>query len=67
MKDARTNEGTAYLIQEGFEQFPSTPIPYIYLLEYNYIQKGSEKDYLDILSYFPPISEFRLYSKDSKK
>ena len=67
MKNTRTNEGTAILLQQGFEQFSETPIPYIYLLEYNYIQQASEKNFSDIMKYFPSIADFRLYSKDSKK
>ena len=67
MKNTRTNEGTALLLQEGFEQFPDTPIPYIYLLDYNYIQNATEKSFSSVMNYFPPIAEFRLYSKDSKK
>ena len=67
MKNTGTAGGTAFLIQEGFEQYPENPLPGFYLEEYNYIQNATVKDFIKIMEYFPDIPTYRLYSTTGKK
>lgn len=67
LSSAQTNSGTALLLQQGLEYFPSKTNPEYYLEQYNYIQNASLQDFIEILNYFPEKAQMRFYSKDSKK
>ncbi|SFJ04147.1 zinc protease [Treponema bryantii] len=67
MTQTGSDTGTALLIQNGLELFTENPKPHWYLEEYNYIQTATAQDFLEIMEYFPVISQARVYSSDSKK
>ncbi len=67
LQDAGTNTGTAKLMQQGFEYFPYESNTLYYLDMYNFIQTAQIEDFLNILSYFPELPVFKIYSKDGIK
>ena len=67
MKQSGSDEGTANLIQKGFELNPLVPNPKLYLEEYTFIQNANAQDFLEILKYFSDKPNLSVYSKDSKK
>ncbi len=66
MKQSSSNEGTAYLIQKGFELKPDQAQPDYYLQEYNYIQTATVQDYLEVMEGISDRANLRVYSVDSK-
>lgn len=67
MRKTASNNGTALLIHDGFEQFPENPKPELYLEEYNYIQKASSNDFIEVMNYFPSSVDLKIYSVEGKK
>ena len=72
MTETSSDTGTALLMHKGIELTLSTDAGNAanatwYLEEYNYIQTATAKDYQEIMEYFPPIPQARIYSSDSKK
>lgn len=66
MKQSSSNEGTAYLIQKGFELKPDQPQPDYYLQEYNFIQTATVQDFLEVMDSISDRANLRVYSLDSK-
>jgi len=66
LNETGTNSGTAQLLQKGFENFPDNPKPDFYLQQYNTIQTGTFQNFQEILKYFQPRPDYRIYSVDSK-
>ena len=54
-------------MQKGLELTGSTNHATWYLEEYNWIQSSTAQDYLEMMEYFPPVPEARVYSSVSKK
>ncbi len=66
MNQSYTNEGTAYLIQKGFEVKPDQAQPDYYLQEYNFIQTATVQDFLEVMEGISDRANLRVYSVDSK-
>ena len=67
MTETGSDTGTAILMQKGLELTSSANHATWYLEEYNWIQSSTAQDYLEMMEYFPPVPEARVYSSDSKK
>ena len=67
MKDSGSDTGTALLMQKGLELTGKADMAGWYLEEYKWIQNANARDYLEIMEYFPPVPQARVYSSDSKK
>ena len=67
MTETGSDTGTALLLQKGLELSANTGNANWYLDEYNYIQTATAQDYLEVMEYFPPVPQARVYSSDSKK
>lgn len=67
MTDTGSDTGTALLMQRGLELTGTATNAVWYLEEYNWIQTATAQDYLEIMEYFPPVPQARVYSSDSKK
>ena len=67
MTETGSDTGTALLMQKGLELTGSTANAAWYLEEYNWIQSSTAQDYLEVMEYFPPVPQARVYSSDSKK
>ena len=67
MTETASDTGTALLMQKGLELTGAAKNAVWYLQEYNWIQTASAQDYLEMMEYFPPVPEARVYSSDSKK
>lgn len=67
MAETGSDTGTALLMQKGLELTGTSNHATWYLEEYNWIQTATAQDYLEMMEYFPPVPEARVYSSDSKK
>ena len=67
MAETGSDTGTALLMQKGLELADTASHATWYLEEYNWIQTATAQDYLEMMEYFPPVPEARVYSSDSKK
>ena len=67
MTETGSDTGTALLLQRGLELSSNSNKASWYLQEYNYIQTATAQDYLEVMEYFPPVPEARVYSADAKK
>ncbi len=67
MTETGSDTGTALLMQKGLELTSTVNHATWYLQEYNWIQSSTAQDYLEMMEYFPPVPEARVYSSDSKK
>ena len=67
MTETGSDTGTALLLQRGLELSGNSNKASWYLQEYNYIQTATAQDYLEVMEYFPPIPDARVYSSDAKK
>ena len=67
MTETGSDTGTAILMQKGLELTGTVNHATWYLEEYNWIQSSTAQDYLEMMEYFPPVPEARVYSSDSKK
>ena len=67
MTETGSDTGTALLLQRGLELSGNSNKASWYLQEYNYIQTATAQDYLEVMEYFPPVPEARVYSADAKK
>lgn len=66
MTETAENAGTARLMEQSLRKASQENSSY-YLQEYNYIQKATAQDFLEILQWFPEVPSYRLYTTDSKK
>ena len=67
MTESGSDTGTALLMQRGLELTGSAENAAWYLEEYKWIQSATAQDYLEVMEYFPPVPQARVYSSDSKK
>lgn len=67
MTETGSDTGTALLMQKGLELADTASHATWYLEEYNWIQTATTQDYLEMMEYFPPVPQARVYSSDSKK
>ena len=66
MSSARTNAGTAKLLQKGLEFLPYQKDVLLYLKEYNQLQTAEAQDFLSVLKYFSEAPDLKVYSQDTK-
>ena len=66
MSSARTNAGTAKLLQKGLEFLPYQKDVLLYLKEYNQLQTAEAQDFLSVLKYFSDSPDLKVYSQDTK-
>ena len=66
MSSARTNAGTAKLLQNGIEFEPYQKDVLLYLKQYNQLKTADTQDFRSILQYFMENPYLKVYSQDTK-
>ena len=66
MTPARTNAGTAKLLQKGLEFLPYQKDVLLYLEQYKLLKSADSQDFLSLLQYFMENPYLKVYSQDTK-
>ncbi len=66
MTPARTNAGTAKLLQKGLEFLPYQKDVLLYLKDYKLLKSADSQNFLSLLQYFMENPYLKVYSQDTK-
>nr|MCR5766156.1 hypothetical protein [Treponema sp.] len=66
MTSARTNAGTAKLLQKGLEFLPYQKDVLLYLEQYKLLKSADSQDFISLLQYFMENPYLKVYSQDTK-